>query len=111
MPVFTCSSGHCSRWISVSAIPGGNPTALADPERWATDYVRCAGCKRYLCDRCHRGEQCTCGGKFYRPGPEEAIAIMHGEVPAGPTAVPAAQIPSPSDGAGKQGKPWWKFWQ
>ena len=95
----------------MSAIAGGNPTALADPERWATVYVRCAGCKRYLCDRCHAPgakDQCTCGGKFYRPGPEEAIAIMHGEVPTGPRAEPPAPQSTPP---AKDGKPWWKFWQ
>lgn len=51
MAVYQCARG-CSRLVSVSAVPGGNPVALADPEGYATRYVRCAGCGRHVCDRC-----------------------------------------------------------
>lgn len=38
--------------ISISVIPGGNPTALADPRNWAVDHAACATCRTMLCDRC-----------------------------------------------------------
>lgn len=45
-------AGDCGRMISISAIPGGNPTALADPRNWAVDYAACTTCRTMLCDRC-----------------------------------------------------------
>lgn len=45
-------AGGCGRWISISVIPGGNPTALADPVNWAVDYAACTSCRTMLCDRC-----------------------------------------------------------
>lgn len=50
MSVATCH--HCGRMISISMIPGGNPVALEDPERWATSYASCPLCHRAYCDRC-----------------------------------------------------------
>ena len=52
MTVLFCA-GNCPRVISVSAVPGGNPIALADPKNWAVNYVTCPSCERSWCDRCH----------------------------------------------------------
>jgi len=52
MPVMNCAGPDCSRLISVSAIPGGNPTALAEPEHWAVQWRHCKTCHKYWCDRC-----------------------------------------------------------
>ena len=43
--------GGCQRLISVSQIPGGNPSAKANPDRWAVAYARC-DCGHLACDRC-----------------------------------------------------------
>lgn len=62
MAVLQCAG--CERFISLSAIAGGNPVATADPERWSTRRWTCAACKRSLCDRCEprRGAVCpVCG--------------------------------------------------
>ena len=40
MAVRRCA-GDCGRIISISVIPGGNPTALADPRNWAVDHAAC----------------------------------------------------------------------
>ena len=45
----------CERFISLSIIPGGNPVALADPEKWAVKHAQCTECGSYLCDRCAEG--------------------------------------------------------
>lgn len=50
MSVATCH--HCGRMISISMIPGGNPVALEEPERWAASYASCPLCHRAYCDRC-----------------------------------------------------------
>jgi len=70
MTVFGC--GSCSRFISVSVAPEGNPVALADPEHWATVFAVCDNCKKFFCDRCiGDSRQCPkCKGKvtMHRPG-------------------------------------------
>ncbi|MCB9595812.1 MAG: hypothetical protein H6719_24030 [Sandaracinaceae bacterium] len=38
--------------MSISAIPGGSPVALADPEGYASSYLVCGGCHDHTCDRC-----------------------------------------------------------
>ncbi len=38
MTVAICN--RCSKFISISQIPGGNPVAVADPDRWAATYGR-----------------------------------------------------------------------
>lgn len=38
--------------ISVSIIPGGNPTALSHPDRFSTAYQRCPDCGAWYCDEC-----------------------------------------------------------
>lgn len=50
MAVIQC--GGCERLISVSIIPGGNPVAKEDPQRWSSARWQCAACKVNLCDRC-----------------------------------------------------------
>jgi hypothetical protein len=111
MPVFSCSGPGCQRLISVSAIPGGNPTALAEPERFAVVHQRCSSCGQRFCDRCmekdeklKHGECASCGARLAEPPKDEAMKIMTGEQPAD-DAVAAAQIE-----AGDKKKKWWKLW-
>lgn len=70
MPVLKCAGENCPRLISVSAIPGGNPVALSNPEMWATIHFECASCGKPYCDRCVKkssGMSCpSCGGKLQR---------------------------------------------
>jgi len=42
----------CSKLISISKVPGGNPVALANPGLWATNYQSCSYCKRMFCEDC-----------------------------------------------------------
>ncbi len=50
MAVMACSG--CSRLISISMVPGGNPAALADPEHFSMSRRLCHGCGQQYCDRC-----------------------------------------------------------
>ncbi|MGP4028272.1 tetratricopeptide repeat protein [Actinomadura sp. 3N407] len=66
-----CSGWACTRLISVSKVPGGNPVARNDPEGFAIDFMICEDCHSNFCDRCHppgtrfRPPRCTsCGGKL-----------------------------------------------
>jgi hypothetical protein len=75
MPVAMCGTDGCGRLISISNIPGGNPVALADPERWATVYMVCGSCGTFFCDRClkqmggfFKKAKCSkCGGELKKP--------------------------------------------
>ncbi len=65
MAVLQCAG--CERFISVSAVPGGNPVALADPERWSVVKRVCEDCRKCFCDRCApsvRSPCPSCGGDF-----------------------------------------------
>ncbi|HWB34462.1 MAG TPA: tetratricopeptide repeat protein [Rugosimonospora sp.] len=69
--ILSCSGWACTRLISVSKVPGGNPVALADPENYAIQFKICEDCGSYFCDRCHapgsrlRAPRCaSCGGKL-----------------------------------------------
>ena len=63
MAVLQC--GGCDRFISVSMVAGGNPVALADPERWSTTRRICEGCERSFCDRCAAAARCpACSRPF-----------------------------------------------
>ena len=53
MAVRSCA-GNCERLISISAVAGGNPVALAEPDVWAVDYAECPSCGKTWCDRCQR---------------------------------------------------------
>ncbi|MFO0596532.1 MAG: hypothetical protein U0228_14545 [Myxococcaceae bacterium] len=81
--------------MSVSAIPGGNPTALAEPDKWALNYGKCPTCNAHWCEHCM--------AKLAAPEcPKDKVKFtMHGPVPL---AAPAPKPPPTSD------KPWWKFW-
>ena len=84
--------------ISVSAVPGGNPVALADPEGWALEYGRCPTCNAHYCDRCIAklaAPQCP---------KDNAVFSRHGPIPLAPAAPPASKPVAQST------KPWWKFW-
>lgn len=97
MPVMNCTGPDCGRLISVSAIPGGNPTALADPEHWAVQWRHCKSCGKYWCDRCWqkhpsiaKQQLCPTDGKsLIGPSADHAINMMiprgePGKSPAGP---------------------------
>lgn len=65
MAVLQC--GGCDRFISVSIVPGGNPVALADPERWSVVRRVCDDCRKSFCDRCAPSVRTpcpSCGGDF-----------------------------------------------
>ncbi len=57
MAVIQCHS--CSSWLSVSALPGGNPTAKNNP-RFAASWRMCGRCDTYLCDVCAPPSQPAC---------------------------------------------------
>ncbi len=115
MPVFPCSGPGCERLISVSAIPGGNPTALAEPEKWAIVHRRCGGCSKRYCDRCVAkdatlsvGKCLNCGSALEAPPGDEAMKMMMGGAPA--TGAVASTTITPPSSAPNTKKPWWKFW-
>lgn len=65
--VLACNG--CGILISVSRIAGGNPTAEANPDQWATSWQTCGSCHAPFCDKCvkkrsglFRGAKCDCGG-------------------------------------------------
>lgn len=69
--LLSCSGWACSRLISVSKVPGGNPVALKDPDAFAVEFMICEFCGSYFCDRCHasgsllRAPRCaSCGGRL-----------------------------------------------
>lgn len=88
MTVRSCA-GNCPRLISVSAVPGGNLHALADPKHWAVNYVECTSCSMTWCDRCHTklgSDVCpTCG-----------VTFVHHFVAAGPAAPSPATDTTPA---------------
>lgn len=78
MPVMKCSGvSPCSRMISVSAVPGGNPAALQDPAGFALVWALCAACGTYTCDRCLNLQhgRCTCGASVRITTAPERISI------------------------------------
>jgi hypothetical protein len=52
--------GPCGRLISVTARSGPPPSAVADPEHWAVEYLVCTTCWKSWCDRCHRSLGSAC---------------------------------------------------
>ncbi|MEU8122280.1 tetratricopeptide repeat protein [Spirillospora sp. NPDC049024] len=69
--LLSCSGWACTRLISVSKVPGGNPVARQDPDGFAIEFMICDFCGSNFCDRCHepgsrfRAPRCTsCGGKL-----------------------------------------------
>jgi uncharacterized tellurite resistance protein B-like protein len=100
MPVMQCSGAQaCQRLISISAVPGGNPAAKADPEGYASEWARCSGCGSYTCDRClsRQASRCVCGAHVRLLSEPERIAIatamMHNRPVAAPQAAPQHQGP------------------
>ncbi|EIV92659.1 tetratricopeptide repeat protein [Frankia sp. QA3] len=47
-----CGGYGCPRSISISVIPGGNPTALENPDEFSIVYSVCMDCRAHFCDRC-----------------------------------------------------------
>lgn len=68
MTVAICKK--CGKLISISNIPGGNPTAKANPDMWATSYGRCDRCGGVYCDKCIKANMNKC------PGCGRQIAII-----------------------------------
>jgi hypothetical protein len=50
--ILACSGRGCSRLISVSVVPGGNPVARNDPEHFSIEFQTCPDCHNTYCDRC-----------------------------------------------------------
>lgn len=101
MPVMSCAgTAPCKRFVSVSAVPGGNPSAKADPERFASEWTRCT-CGKYTCDRClqRQGDKCTCGSTAHLLDEPARIQIamdmMLGKSAAGAQAVAVARVQTP----------------
>ncbi len=61
MAVYSCNGWFCTRLISVSVIPGGNPMALEDPEHFSVRFTICTDCRATFCDRCVDVERGTQG--------------------------------------------------
>ncbi|HEU4535360.1 MAG TPA: hypothetical protein VFS00_14630, partial [Polyangiaceae bacterium] len=90
MPVAYCSGREpCERLISISAVPGGNPAARADPDAYASEWGLCS-CGAYTCDRCLRRQQgrCRCGSPARVLSEPERIRVAQGGRPAGEGAPP-----------------------
>lgn len=94
MPLVRCPGPDCGGCrISVSAVPGGNPVAAADPNTFATSYLVCA-CGQVRCDRCGRSGCPSCGAAMHPPSGAEAqdlAARLNGLV---------AGVPDPDAGPG-----------
>ncbi|HEU4404029.1 MAG TPA: TerB family tellurite resistance protein [Polyangiaceae bacterium] len=94
MPVAYCSGREpCDRLISISAVPGGNPAANAEPEVYAVEWTLCSACGAYTCDRCLRKQwaRCRCGAPARLLSEPERIQIAK----AGPRPAPAGQAAPP----------------
>ncbi|MCB9594843.1 MAG: hypothetical protein H6719_19130 [Sandaracinaceae bacterium] len=104
MPVFSCSRG-CPRLISVSAIPGGSPVALADPEGYAVSYLDCAGCHTKTCDRCARKNPQLAAGsgcpKCGKPLAWAGVPLPGGAAASAPATAPRPPAAGPPPGGGR----------
>jgi len=99
MPIMNCGGG-CDRSISISAVPGGNPAAKADPESYASEWSACS-CKSFTCDRCIAKQQgrCKCGQTarlFTEPERIQVAMNMAKGLPAIPAAAAAAPPAAPA---------------
>lgn len=72
----------CNRFISLSAIPGGNPVAKENPDTMAMHYAKCENCGLIHCDRCVEKNN------FYCPNCGYKVTIE----------------------GSSQKRPWWQFW-
>jgi uncharacterized tellurite resistance protein B-like protein len=92
----------CARLISISAIRGGNPTAKAEPDAYASEWTKCARCGHYTCDRClaRQSGNCKCGSASPLFSDDQRIQIAHdlmlGGASAGPQAIAVARVTPPS---------------
>jgi tetratricopeptide (TPR) repeat protein len=78
--ILACAGWRCQRMISVSNIPGGNPTARNDPEHFSIKFQICPDCHQTFCDRCApkagflRSTPCRqCGGKLVDGGQRQKV--------------------------------------
>jgi hypothetical protein len=114
MPIGMCAG--CSRMISISRLPGGNPIARQYPDMYAAEYAKCDRCNKTYCDRCvaNAGGKCPgCGKRLEIQGPppgepvampkeyQDILAKMdRGEFSAPKKSPPAA----PASSSGEAGK-------
>lgn len=64
----------CHMCISISIMPGGNPLAKANPDKFTIKYGRCGRCGRTYCDKCimSKHNKCPgCGRSIEIVGPSE----------------------------------------
>ncbi len=62
----------CSKMLSISRLPGGNPMAKAYPDMFALAYGTCDRCDKRYCDQCigSAGGKCPgCGKRLAIEGP------------------------------------------
>jgi len=62
----------CSKMLSISRLPGGNPMAKAYPDMFAMAYGSCDRCDKRYCDQCinNAGGKCPgCGKRLAVEGP------------------------------------------
>ncbi len=100
MPVAYCSGREvCDRLISISAVPGGNPSANARPDAYASEWGVCAACGASTCDRClaHQRGRCVCGAAMRLFTEAERIRVAKGFEgrPSGVGAPPAPSRAAP----------------
>lgn len=72
MSIYKCPT--CNRLISISAIPGGNPVAMENPDIMAMNYAKCEHCGYIHCDRCvEKNNDCcpNCGNEVTIQGPPQ----------------------------------------
>src|SRR5262245_35872087 len=101
MPVQYCAREGCDRLISISSIPGGNPTALAEPDKFAIIYAQCT-CGAFTCDRC---AQHVTAGQCPRCKTQLRLTYPIPAAPPAPVVVPPS-MPRPA----LRKRPWWRFW-
>jgi uncharacterized tellurite resistance protein B-like protein len=80
MPVAYCSGREpCDRLISISAVPGGDPAARAQPDVYAVVWALCS-CGSYTCDSCLGKQQgrCQCGLPVRLLSDAERVQIARG---------------------------------
>ncbi len=99
MPIAECAGVHgCQRSISISAVPGGNPAANADPAGYAAEWTFCSNCKSYTCDRClaRQHGRCRCGAPARLFTEAERIHMANGGPPPAPDAAMAGRALAPA---------------
>ena len=66
----------CGKMISISSIPGGNPTALSNPDVFALGYGICKHCGGIFGDECIPKKRSLLGSKPVCPKCGKSIHIL-----------------------------------